>query len=85
MRRCRSARSRSICSTERSAVERANRSMWASLRAKLSTAATGNGGPWAASAAATSAGVRSPSNCSITIISSGRKRKYLWVAGFLTM
>ncbi len=81
----RSARSRSSSSVVRSPIERSSRPIWESFRAKFSTATALRRMPSSTSVAAISAGVRRPSNACSTTASSGRNRKYLWLAGSFRM
>ena len=79
------ALSRSISSTDRSPTVRSSRPIALSLAAKPSTAAADTRRPSSASAAATSAAVRMPSNRWMTLTSTGRNRKYFRDFGSFTM
>ena len=79
------ARSRSICSTERSRRVRSQRPIDLSCSANLETVAAVTRIPSSARVATASVAVAACCNARMTPTSSGRKRKYLWVVGSLTM
>ena len=83
-RRCRSARSRSSWRVLRSLTERSRRPIRPSFWAKPSTAASETPIPASWRAAAASPQVRVPSSERMTVISTARNRKYLWLSRSFT-